>query len=334
MPMKAIPQHSSDRPVHALAIVAQPDAATDALAEMIRAHELHASTAAALQRRINALEELKAKRSKTNGAAVRRTEDELATAVVGDQFVQHADAVKRVTTSYEVGATPSPADVKIIMAHSIEARTRFLAWQAAIKAKKQDARRFNDRIAEVRDVLSKLLLKGAESKVEPAQQTIPGVEADAPEPEGWATKTVKRVIVETFAHEVKRADHEARQAATAGDDVAERIARTRAAERQRFLDELAAAGFTAEPESPDEITSLELDFELADEAVIEIGDEEEDADDGEDEPPAAGASPEPEPEDPTKHPALAGAISATKAKRAAKKTKAGGKPKGRGRGKK
>jgi len=311
--------------------VAQPDAVEDALLEAIRAHELHATTAAALQRRINALEELKAKRSKANGAAVRRTEDELATAVIGDQFVQHEEAVRRVTTSYEVGATPAPADVKLIMSHSTEARARFMAWQNAIKAKKKDASRFKDRIDEVRGALATLLLKGATDKEPAAQQTIPGVDVDPPEPQGWADKTTRRVIIETFAHEVKRADHDAKQAATAGDDAAEKVAKARAADRQRLLDELAAAGFTAEPVSgDDEITALELDFELADEPEVETGedDDAEDVDQADDGTPAAAA--DPPPEDPTKHPALAGAISKTKAKRAAKKAKAGGAPKGRG----
>lgn len=331
MPPKALPPPGETQ-IRTLALVAQPGAVQDALYEAIRAHELHASTAAALQRRINALDELKAKRSKANGAAVRRTEDELATAVVGDQFVQLADAVKRVTTSYDVGATPGPADVKLIMAHSMESRTRFLAWQDALKAKKKDASRFKDRIDEVRGALATLLLKGAADKEPVAQQTIPGVDVDPPEPQGWADKTTKRVIIETFAHEVKRADHDAKQAADAGDAAAEKIARARAADRQRLLDDLAAAGFTAEPVSADdEVTALELDFELADEPDVVDGD---DSDDEDVEPEAELADAqdvaEPEPEDPTTHPALQGAIAATKAKRAGKQTKSSGPKRGRG----
>lgn len=326
---RALPP-SSDHAPRSLALVARKNDVDDALIEQIRAHKLHADTAEALQRRINSLLDLKAARAKTLAAAVRRTEDDLATAVIGEQFAALLDSVKRVTTSYEVGATPAPADVKLIMAHSVEARAKFMAWQLALKTKKKEASRFKDRIDEVREALSKLLLRGTEKQEDP-QTTIPGIDTEPPEPQGWANETTKRVIIETFAHEVKRADHEAKRAAGAGDDVAERVARARAAERQALIDELKLAGFTAEPSTDDEITVMELDFELADESVVEVGDDEQDEDDGDEE--VAGtpeASVEPEPEDPTKHPALAGAISATAQKRAAKKADA--KPKGRGRG--
>ena len=172
-------------------------------------------------------------------------------------------------------------------------------------------------------------------KVEPAQQTIPGVDAEPVEPEGWANKTVKRVIIETFAHEVKRADHEAQRAASTGDDVAERVARARAAERQNLIEELRLAGFTAEPSTgDDDITVMELDFDLATDEEVAVDDEDDEPEESEECPTDADADvapePEPEPEDPTKHPALAGAISTTKAKRAERKADA--KPKGRGRG--
>ena len=117
--------------------------------------------------------------------AVRRTEDDLATAVIGDEFAQLVDAVRRVTTSYEVGATPAPADVKLIMAHSTGARAKFMAWQSALKTKKKEASRFKDRIDEVREALSKLLLRGTEKPEDTAQTTIPGIDTEPPEPQGW-----------------------------------------------------------------------------------------------------------------------------------------------------
>jgi len=328
---RALPPPSDHMP-RALAIVARKNDVDEALIEQIRAHKLHADTAEALQRRINTLSDIKLARAKTLAAAVRRTEDDLATAVIGEQFAALLDSVKRVTTSYEVGATPAPADVKLIMAHSVEARAKFMAWQSALKTKKKEASRFKDRIDEVREALSKLLLRGTEKPEDTAQTTIPGIDAEPPEPQGWANETTKRVIIETFAHEVKRADHEAKRAADTGDDVGEKVARARAAERQALIDELKMAGFTAEPSTgDDEITTLELDFELATDVEIDGDEDGEDADDSDDAPPkAASAEPEPEPEDPTKHPALAGAISETKAKRAAKKANA--KPKGSGRG--
>jgi hypothetical protein len=233
---RALPP-SSDHAPRSLALVARKNDVDDALIEQIRAHKLHADTAEALQRRINSLLDLKAARAKTLAAAVRRTEDDLATAVIGEQFAALLDSVKRVTTSYEVGATPAPADVKLIMAHSVEARAKFMAWQLALKTKKKEASRFKDRIDEVREALSKLLLRGTEKQEDP-QTTIPGIDTEPPEPQGWANETTKRVIIETFAHEVKRADHEAKRAAGAGDDVAERVARARAAERQALIDEL------------------------------------------------------------------------------------------------
>lgn len=327
---RALPPPSDHMP-RALAIVARKSDVDEALAEQIRAHKLHADTAEALQRRINTLIDIKAARAKTLAAAVRRTEDDLATAVIGDEFAQLVDAVRRVTTSYEVGATPAPADVKLIMAHSTGARAKFMAWQSALKTKKKEASRFKDRIDEVREALSKLLLRGTEKPEDTAQTTIPGIDAEPPEPQGWANETTKRVIIETFAHEVKRADHEAKRAADTGDDVGEKVARARAAERQALLDELKMAGFTAEPSTGDDaITILELDFDLATDEELDVGDEDGDGEDedGDDAPPEAGTA-EPEPEDPTKHPALAGAISETRAKRAAKKD---AKPKGSGRG--
>ena len=331
---RALPP-ASDHAPRALAIVARKVDVDEALAEQIRAHKLHADTAEALQRRINTLIDIKARRAKTLAAAVRRTEDDLATAVIGDQFAQLVDAVKRVTTSYEVGATPAPADVKLIMAHSVESRAKFMAWQSALKTKKKEASRFKDRIEEVREALSKLLLRGTEKPEDTAQTTIPGIDAEPPEPQGWANETTKRVIIETFAHEVKRADHEAQRAASTGDDVAERVARARAAERQNLIEELRLAGFTAEPSTgDDDITVMELDFDLATDEEVAVDDEDDEPEESEECPTDADADvapePEPEPEDPTKHPALAGAISATKAKRAEKKADA--KPKGRGRG--
>ena len=320
--------------VTAIALVARPDDVDHALVDMLRAHKMFEMTTRSLLGRKNALKLLKKRRSKELGLVETRAAESLGAQVTGEDLVKFNEAARRVIEAIDAGTMPARADVTFMISHNAEVVKRFRAQAAAEAAKKAEAKRLQDRIDELQLALEKLIERGAGKRQEPSpQQPLPGIDAVDPDPEDWMDKATKSTVITTVAYEVRRAEKDITTATEAGDNAALLAARRRAEDHANLLRELRAAGITGEPEESQDDDTLDLDFELADETVSEGSDDEDEGDD-DSEPDTTSAAPhpaDPEPQDPTTHPALAGAIAATKAKRAAEKqTKSAGSKRGRG----
>lgn len=317
----------------AIALVARPEAIDHALVESIRASRMFELTLRSLLSRKQSLQALKKRRSKELGLVETRAAESLGAQVTGEDLVKFNEAARRVVEAIDNNTVPARADVAIMIGHNAEIVKRFRAQAAAEAAKKAEAKRLQGRIEELQLALEKLIERGTGRQEPTPQQALPGIDAVDPDPEDWMDKATKSTVITTVAYEVRRAEKDITTATEAGDNAALLAARRRAEDHANLLRELRAAGITGEPEESQDDDTLDLDFELADEAVSEGSDDEDEGDD-DSEPDTTSAAPhpaDPEPQDPTTHPALAGAIAATKAKRAAEKqTKSAGSKRGRG----
>lgn len=292
-------------PLGVVGILSDKSQVDDALLAAFYAQRNFSLTSTALQRRADRLHMFKDGRAKVLGAEVKRTAKEYDAHQKGEPWTSYQVAADEVRRALDGGLPIPPAALNEALAFAPVSIRLYDAHKAAVKAKKDELDGLSAKILAVESALANLLRRGigARSDKSEPQTSLPGIAEDQPQAASWMDQGAKQTVYDTLVKEMRIVEVDIAKAANSAD----RGAQVRAEQDKRQLDELlgslAASGLLdgLTPDETDESMVLE---DEADETPPDV--EFTEADDA-------------ELEDPTKHPALAGAIEKTAEKRAAKK---------------
>ena len=295
------------------------------LLEKLRASEQYILVGCAFQRRLDKLANYKGERNKVFNAEVRRTAKAWKEHVRGEaaERFKAADAdVRRGLLTDTVDKTA----VQVVLTYTETMRRMWDACEAAVKAKKDEQIRLNDKIASVEAALRRHMRMGPGGRdldEEPSQTTIPGTDEAQPAAEQWMDAATRQVTLDTLTSELRVIDRDLEAARTSENLKAQRLAEDAKRAYSEILGSLQAAGvfgdFIADDEDLSFVAPEPVDDDDPDVVLGEMATGASDTFALRPDGPPAGL------EDPTQHPALQGAIKAAKTKRQAKKAaKAGG----------
>ena len=292
-------------PLNVVGILSDRSQVDDALLAAFYAQRNFSLTSTALQRRADRLHMFRDGRAKVLGAEVKRTAKEYDVHQKGEPWTSYQVAADEVRRALDDGLPIPPAALSEALAFAPVSIRLYDGHKAAVKAKKDELDGLSSKISAVESALANLLRRGigARADKEQPQTTLPGIAEDQPAATPWMDQGARQTVYDTLIKEMRIVEVDIARAANSAD----RSAQVRAEQDKRQLDELlgslAATGLLdgLTPDETDESMVLE---DEADDTAPEVD---------------FTADADPELEDPTKHPALAGAIEKTAETRAAKK---------------